>query len=199
MVMPLLAGCLALTLLAGAMLTVLTAGPDNGGLRTPRPSRNSSSPPAAIPASGKAGGLMPRAIVSVAGVDQPLTNLAGPVLVLALVPTGCQCLADLRVLAGQAGQAGAHAYVVGLGAAGAQAGALARQLGLGPDRAVVDVQNTLAHLYHPGLLTAVLVGVDGLVKRVVPDNHGFRLMTELRSLVATGTRAQPGVHVSATT
>src|SRR5437870_3033516 len=68
MVMPLLAGCLALTLLAGTLLTVF-----GGSLSSPAPGRAS-----------RAGRQLPDAVVSVGGTMVPLTKLRGSVL--ALVP-----------------------------------------------------------------------------------------------------------------
>jgi len=162
MVLPLLAGCLALTLLAGTLLTVfsgaqLTAWPPG------RPSQR-----------------LPNASVLVDGQKAPLRHLRG--LVLALVPPRCGCK-DLRQLAAEAVSAAVPIYVVGT--RGARAAALIKQAQLRDAHAVEDTQDALTSAYHPAILTAVLVRIDGSVADVVEPDHarGFQLTSELRSLV----------------
>jgi hypothetical protein len=193
LVLPLLAGCLALTLLAGALLTVFTAGETTGG-----------SPAATGPAGHNPGTAargqqrppsmssrtLPPGIVSINGQAEPLTNLAGSVLVLALIPAGCQCLAGLRELKSEAGKAGATAYLVGLGSAGTQVSALARSAGLASSRAVADSSGALARQYHPAGLTTVVVRPDRSIAQVLPGTGGRALLPLLRSLVRAS--AQPG-------
>src|SRR5215475_1718801 len=81
MVLPLLAGCLALTLLAGTLLTVFS-----GEQMTP-------------PSLGRSSHQLPNAIVLVGGMQQQLSTLRPSVL--ALVPPRCKCK-DLRQLATEA-------------------------------------------------------------------------------------------------
>ena len=82
MVLPLLASCLALTLLAGTLLTMFTARRAlPGTLQTtsvPRPSR---------PAVGQVGGLLPEASVTVGSSQSAALRDFHP-SVLALVPAG---------------------------------------------------------------------------------------------------------------
>src|SRR5213078_3972544 len=104
MVLPLLAGCLALTLLAGTLLTVFS-----GAQLTAR------SP-------GRPSPRLPNATVLVDGQKAPLRQLGG--LVLALVPPRCTC-AYLRQLAGEAVSAAVPIYVAG--ARGAQVAALIKR------------------------------------------------------------------------
>ena len=173
MVLPVLAGCLALTLLAGTLLTMFTAG-----LRaTPPVSRTSSR-------------LLPDAIVLVDGNQTPLRDLSGSVL--ALVPPKCGC-AHLRQLAIEADTAGVQIYIVGTN--GVPVVTLTKQTGLGAGHAVEDSENALAASYHPATLTAVLVNTDGSVARVVSDRgNGFRLGTALRLLVSRSSQgmSMPG-------
>jgi hypothetical protein len=165
MVLPLLAGCLALTLLAGTLLTMFTAG-----FRV-APPVNSVSP-------GQH--LLPDAVVMVDGNQTRLRDLSGSVL--ALIPPGCGCV-HLRQLASEADTAGVQIYLVGTG--GVAVAALAKRTGLGAGHAVEDTENALATSYHPTRLTAVLVNTDGSVAKVVSDRgEGFALTSALRSIVA---------------
>jgi len=165
MVLPLLAGCLALTLLAGTLLTVFS-----GEQMTP-------------PSLGRSGHQLPNASVLVAGMQEPLSSLRPSVL--ALVPPGCRCT-HLRQLAAEANTAGVEIYIVGT--QGLQVAGLARQTGLAATHAVEDTEGVLSDTYHPATLTAVLVDVDGSVAAVVGDRgKGFGLTARMRSLVP-----QPG-------
>jgi hypothetical protein len=162
MVLPLLAGCLALTLLAGTLLTVFS-----GEQMTP-------------PSLGRSGHQLPNAIVLVGGAEAQLSSLRGSVL--ALVPPGCRCTTDLRQLASEANRAGATLYIVGT--QGVQVAEVARQTGLAPTHAVEDTQGVLSNTYHPATLTAVLVDMDGSVPVVAHDRgKGFRLRAQMHSLV----------------
>jgi hypothetical protein len=161
MVLPLLAGCLALTLLAGTLLTVFS-----GEQMTPT-------------SLGRSGHQLPNASVLVAGTQEPLSSLRPSVL--ALVPPGCRCT-HLRQLAAEANTAGVEIYIVGT--QGLQVADLARQTGLAATHAVEDTEGVLSDTYHPATLTAVLVDVDGSVAAVVGDRgKGFGLTTRMRSLV----------------
>lgn len=160
MVLPLLAGCLALTLLAGTLLTVF------------------SSEQMTPPSLGRSAQL-PNAIVLVAGTKEQLSSLRPSVL--ALVPPGCRCT-HLRQLAIEANNAGVEIYIVGT--QGVQTAGLARQTGLAATHAVEDTEGVLADTYDPVTLTAVLVAVDGSVATVARDRgRGFGLTAQMRSLV----------------
>jgi hypothetical protein len=162
MVLPLLAGCLALTLLAGTLLTVFS-----GEQMTP-------------PSLGRSGHQLPNAIVLVGGAETQLSSLRGSVL--ALVPPGCRCITHLRQLASEANTAGAMLYIVGT--QGVQVAEVARQTGLAATHAVEDTEGVLSDTYHPATLTAVLVDVDGSVPVVARDRgKGFSLTAQMHSLV----------------
>lgn len=173
MVLPVLAGCLALTLLAGTLLTMFTAG-----LRV------------APPLANQGRRMLPDAIVLVGGTQTPLRNLRGSVL--ALVPPSCGCV-HLRQLATEARKAGVQIYIVGT--AGVPVATLARRTGLDARHAVEDSENALTTSYHPATLTAVLVNNDGSVARVVSDQgEGFQLISALRLLAPRGSQglSRPG-------
>jgi hypothetical protein len=161
MVLPLLAGCLALTLLAGTLLTVFSGGPLSSVTQT------------------RASNRLPAAMVSVDGQATPLSDMRG--LVLALVPPRCGCVVHLRQLAAEADRAGVRIYIVGT--YGVPVVTLTKQTGLAASHAVEDTADALSKAYHPATLTAVLVRVDGAVTKVEPDHgDGFQLASALRSL-----------------
>jgi hypothetical protein len=188
MVLPLLAGCLALTLLAGTLLTVLTTGQS---AVTPPPAQTTSSPGRARlgPVPGAVGTLLPDGYVSVNGQPQPLRQLVGGVLVLALIPPGCRCLPGVQQLAWRARQVGARTYLVGKQAT--QLITLSKRVGLGRSFAVVDSENVLSPFYRPPALSALLVRADGKVVSISLNpvrDHAF--LARLRSL-ALSTQVLP--------
>jgi hypothetical protein len=166
MVLPLLAGCLALTLLAGTLLTVF------------------SSAPLISPSAGRPGHQLPDTIVLVNGVQAPVRELKGSVL--ALVPPRCRC-GHLRQLALEANSAAVQIWVVGTN--GISVTGLVKRTGLGASHAVEDIDNVLTSTYHPKTLTAVLVKANGAVARIVADRgQGFQLTSAMRSLPPAATQ-----------
>jgi hypothetical protein len=192
MVLPLLAGCLALTLLAATLLTVFTARQTAVSLRPPRPGTGHSTP-------SRPGAPLLDATVFSAGQPEMLGSLPGELLVLALIPPNCRCLSDLRQLTVQA--APGQFYLVGV--RGEQVEGLTRPLRLTPAHAVDDTKNALPRRYQVTALTAVLVKNDGTGLRVIPDRHGFQIRDDVRALIpgssmapATGKPATPAANSS---
>jgi hypothetical protein len=190
MVLPLLAGCLALTLVAATLLTVFTARQPMVSPRPPRAATSSSSgagspAPAVDP---KAAALMNTTLFA-AGVPEPLTSLPGPVLVLALIPRGCRCLHDLRELAIQALRASTPIYLVGVRDAPVRS--LAADLDLGATMGLEDSRDLLPAPYRVAALTAVLVRTDGSAVRVV-HGQGFDEIEKYVRALKPGSAAQPG-------
>jgi hypothetical protein len=178
MVLPLLAGCLALTLLAATLLTVFTARQAAISLRPARPGTSHR------PGAGFPGAALLNATVFAAGQPEPLSSLPGAVLVLALIPPGCRdCLPDLRRLTVQA--APAELYLVGV--RGAQVDDLAPQVGLGATQALDDSGNELPPAYRVSALTAVLVKHDGTVVRKYPRGQWLQIQREVRALSPAST------------
>lgn len=169
LVMPVIASCLALTLLAGTFLTVFTAsqaGWDSGAATQES-------------ASGRIGQPLPDAAVFIDGTGTILTSLQSAVL--AVVPPGCRCTAALRRLAGQA--AGAQAFFYLIAMKGARVSGLSRLPGLHAARTGEDPGNVLASAYHLSGLTAILVRADGRVAGIVRARGGrFALGRSLRAL-----------------
>jgi hypothetical protein len=184
MVLPLLAGCLALTLVAATLLTVFTARQPMVSLRPERPATGQSRPLA------RPGDPLVDTILFAAGEPKPLKSLPGPVVVLALIPPRCRCLADLRQLAAQASKASTLIYLVGLH--GTRVRTLATALGLGPTRGLEDSTDSLPAQYKVAALTAVLVRPDGSARpRMIRDRHGFQIQSDVRQLLPAGQAGAP--------
>lgn len=160
MVLPLVAICLALTLLSGTLLTVV-AGRENAA-------REIASPPVAAPSTAPAAtgaARLPDATVTLNGKPRLLSKL-GPA-VLAWVPHNCPCLAALKQLARQAAQAGVQLYLVGNAAAVQQLPQLAMQAGQHSGQVVNDSTDAIGLTYSPNGLTAIMAKRDGTVGAVI--------------------------------
>ena len=161
MVLPLLASCLALTLLAGTLLTMFTAmHAVPGALQTTSAPRRSS------PAVGQVGGLLPGASVIIDGSGQSRRLRDFRTSVLALVPPRCRCAAAARELGAQAAAVGVRLYFVAAAMAVSEARALARHGRLTADHVVRDTHDAMGSAYEPAGLTAVLVDRDGEVRSI---------------------------------
>jgi hypothetical protein len=215
MVLPLLAGCLALTLLAATLLTVFTVGQGTiggpltrpGGARSAAPgpvagsagTGTTGSPAAREPATGRPGRPLPDAMVLVDGEPEHLVDLTGPyqfAVVLALIPPGCQCVRDLRQLARQV-QGGAQIFLVGI--RGADVSQLTSRIALARTHAVEDIGDLLPPLYRNSTtLTAVLVRKDDSVAGLVKDRHGFRITAQVRAMASAHAGQSPSPGTPAT-
>jgi hypothetical protein len=186
MVLPLLAGCLALTLVAATLLTVFTARQPTAGLRPQRPATGTGSPAPALP-----GEALVRTILFEAGQATPLNTLPGTVVVLALIPPGCRCLPGLRKLTHAASHAKAVVYLVA--EHNASLNGLTRHLGLGATQALEDTYNELPAPYQVATLTAVVVRPDGTARPVLvrDQGQGFQLDNDVRALATGGSPASP--------
>jgi hypothetical protein len=198
-VLPLLASCLVLALIAGTLLTVFTAGPNGDVLpgatggghslaasATSRPSspatgsgsavgpRNSDSP---IAATSKQ--RLPSSSIVYDGKPVALTSLLEDhhSLVIALVPVTCACVAAVQRLVTQAQNAGLETYLV------SATGQLSKIQKLAPHvpKAVIaeDESDALYRAYPPRGLTALLVHPGGQVGTVALSGTKFVLTTQL--------------------
>lgn len=185
-ILPLIATCVALSMLAGAMLSVVTISPASAPTITKPPAPAPSPPvsllPAFRPASQRA---LPAGTLRIGAKDEPLRGLVRSVL--ALVTANCSCGTQLRRLAGQAKAAHVAVYFVGEGAASLpRMPALARQDGDGTAVAATDTRNVLADAYHPsghpsGLTVLLVYGnATAADHRDLPAN--FDLTPALRAL-----------------
>jgi hypothetical protein len=184
MVLPLLAGCLALTLVAATLLTVFTARQPTAGLRPQRPATGSR-------ASAQPGEPLVDTLLFQAGQATSLKSLPGLVVVLALIPPRCNCLGDLRKLTDAASHAQAVVYLVGV--RNASLNGLTRHLRLGATQALEDTYDELPTPYKVTALTAVVFRPDGSAQPVlVPDRgHGFQLDNDVRAMATGGSPASP--------
>jgi len=173
-ILPLIATCVALSMLAGAMLSVMTISPAKAPtVSNPQATASTATGLTELPAGN----------VKVDGEAVPVRNLVSSAL--ALIPAGCDCGPALR-LADQATEAQVSLYFVASGSAVPQLASLTAQYGEGAALAVYDADNLLGAEYHPVGLTVLLVYSDAtaLVRANLPA--GFELTSALREL------SQPG-------
>jgi hypothetical protein len=215
MVLPLLASCLVLALIAGTLLIVFTAGPGGelpgAAPRLPGAARAAGSTPASrasansapansAPASAadslqaEPDGMLPDKAVEIAGSQRSVRSLAPAVL--ALVPAGCACPLAVNQLVSQAQTAGVPLYLVG---ARGQLHAVQRLAAQTPGHAIAveDSSGGLYRTLRPTKLTALLAHRDGSVGVAAPLPAGFQLGRQLRALTAaTVSSASPSVPTS---
>jgi hypothetical protein len=176
-IVPLIAACLALSLVGGALLSVVTMSPASAPtLSSPQASARPAAP------SGLT--TLPTGTVRLDGRVVPVRSLVSSVI--ALVPANCACGPALRRLAGQAISARVGLYFVGTGAAIPQLTTDTAQYGGGVAVAAADSDGVLGTAYHPVGLTVLLVFRDGTaeVRRNLPAN--FQLGTVLSELTLAG-------------
>jgi len=182
MVLPMLAACLVLALIAGTLLTVFAVGP-GGEL----PGASQPTPPVApLRPSTQADTLtaapgppLPDKDVQVGGRSIALHTLTPAVL--ALVPVQCRCAAAVNRLIRQATRAGVPVYLIGSAGELSMVQELARQA---PDAplAAEDVTSAVNQTYFPTGLTALLAQRDGTVAVAAPLGGSFRLDHQLARL-----------------
>jgi hypothetical protein len=184
-IVPLIALCLAIALVGGSLLAVLTTGPVE---------QDATLTPSATPrATGTTVALttLPAGSVQIDGkTSEPVRSLVSSAI--ALVPDDCGCGQSLIRLAGQARAAGARVYFVGSGVPSAQL--LAETAEYGDDDAVAadDADGVLTDAYHPGGLTVLLVFSDATaeVRRNLAGN--FELGLTPGELDSPGAKAVAG-------
>ena len=182
-ILPLAATCVALSMLAAAMLSVVALSPASAPTLTEPPTV--SAGPVVRPVALTS---LPTGTVQLDGHGEQVRSLTSSAL--ALVPAGCDCGQDLARLADQAAAARVGLYFVGAGAAIPQLAGLIARYGGGTARAVYDTGDVLAAAYPPDGLTVLLVYSDATadVRRNLPP--GFQLTPVLRLLT------RPGKHVA---
>jgi len=176
-ILPLIATCVALSMLAGAMLSVITIGP----ALAPTVSQSAPSPRFTELTP------LPAGTVLIDGRPVPVHSLATSAL--ALVPAGCGCGAYLLRLADQAAAAGVPVYFVASGTASSQLPDLTARYGHSVAVAAYDTANVLGAAFHPVGLTVLLVRGDATVdvRRGLPST--FQLGPDLRQLRLSGSAA----------
>jgi hypothetical protein len=179
-ILPLAATCVALSMLAAAMLSVVALNPASAPTLPAPP----SSVGPTVPPRPAALTSLPAGTVQLDGRAEPVQSLKSSAL--ALVPAGCDCGRDLSRLAGQATTAHVGLYFVASGAAMLQLADLTLRYGGGTAKAVYDTGDVLAAAYHPDGLTVLLVYRDATadVRRNLPPD--FLLTPVLRQLTQPG-------------
>ena len=178
-ILPLIATCVALSMLAAAMLSVVAISPASAPTLTEPPTV--SAGPVVQQAALTS---LPTGTVQLDGHAMPVRSLASSAL--ALVPAGCDCGPALARLAGQAIAAHVGLYFVGAGAAIPQLAGLTARYGGGTAEAVYDTGDVLTAAFHPDGLTVLLVYSDATadVRRNLP--HDFQLTPVLQQLTQPG-------------
>ena len=183
-IIPLIAACLAISLVGGALLSVVTMSPASAPtLSAPR----SSAQPAGSP-----GDLteLPTGTVELNGRTVQVRSLVSSTI--ALIPANCDCGAALGRLAGQAAGAHVGVYFSGADQEIAQLPALVGRYGDGAAVAVTDYAGVLSARYRPAGLTVLLVFRDATaeVLRGLPPNS--QLVPMLRELKLAGASLSTG-------
>jgi hypothetical protein len=180
-VIPLIAVCLAITLVGGALLSVVTmspaAAPTLGSSQAPA---QAGAPVVEMVALPKGNVLLDRGPVAV----RSLVTSA-----IALVPAGCDCGIGLRRLADQAERANVKLYFAGASQPMAQLDALATRYGNGRATAAADSDRVLEQAYNPSGLTVLLVFSDATAEVFRDLPVTFELSPTLQRL------AQPSTSV----
>jgi hypothetical protein len=162
MVIPLVAVCLALTLLSGTLLSVVAGRQNASPSATASGSARRPTAPSAAAAS-----QLPNAPVTLDGKQVSLRKLVPAVL--AWVPDPCSCVAALKQLARQAARAHVPMYLVGEARAAMTLSSLAQQVGQRSSQVVNDTANVIDMTYRPVGLTAILARSDGTVRAVIRE------------------------------
>ena len=187
-IVPLIALCLALALVGGALLSVVTMNPAQAPTVTSTPTP---------PQTGQATTL-PQGDVLIAEQVVPVQSLVGSVL--ALVPADCDCVQQWNRLKGQAVAADVPLYFVATGTSQQRASA-ADQYVYG--RAVVadDADGVLAKAYRPDGLTVLIVCSSATAEVHRNLGSAFQLgplLSGLKSASAqNGTTTTPRVSAAA--
>ncbi len=162
MVLPLLASCLALTLLAGTLLTMFTTRRADAPVTQ---SQTPNTPQSASPGVGAIDGRLPSGSVLAEGKAVPLSSVR--TALLALVPDGCHCSAAAEQVSHQAIAVNVAVYLIAVGRSVREVKAMAKAQGKTAAITVAsDTHHALTMAYHPSGLTVVLVNQVGSVRSV---------------------------------
>jgi hypothetical protein len=185
-IVPLIALCLALALVGGALLSVVTMNPAQAPTVTTTPTPAQADQPSGLT-------TLPAGNLRISGQTEPVRSLVSSVL--ALVPAGCACGAQLDRLAGQTAAADVPLYFVGTGTTSQQLAAETTLYGQNHAVAADDADGVLANAYRPDGLTLLLVYSDGKAEVDRSLASTFQLgpqLTGLKSAAAkTSAQATP--------
>jgi hypothetical protein len=178
-VVPLIALCLAIALVGGALLSVVTMNPANAPTVTPSPTVSTGQ--SDVPT------LLPPGNVRISGRTESVRSLASSVL--ALVPADCACGQQLDRLADQTVGSGIPLYFVGDGVTSQQLAEETVAYGDGYAVAADDADEVLADTYSPVGLTVLLVYSDAKAEVRRDLGSAFELEPFLSGLKSASTEA----------
>jgi hypothetical protein len=187
-IVPLIAACLAISLVGGALLSVMTMSPASA----PTLSAPPTSGQPAVPPGNLA--ELPTGTVQLNRRTVQVRSLVTSAI--ALVPANCGCGAELDRLAGQAVAAHVSLYFAGSGQEVSQLPALVDRYGDGAAVATADYENVLTVAYRPAGLTVLLVFRDAVAEVRRDLGADFELAPTLRELRLAGaslSTSQPAV------
>jgi hypothetical protein len=182
-VIPLIAICLAICLVGGALLSVATMSPASA------PTLNGAQGAAQAVPTGELAAL-PAGSVQLAGRAVSVRSLKSSVI--ALIPANCDCGLELQRLAGQANDAHAKLYFAASGTALAQLAGLTARYGDGTAEAAADPGGVLTAAYRPSGLTVLLVFKNATAKVLRNLSVDFQLTAAMRELGQPGASAPAG-------
>jgi len=178
-IVPLIAACLALSLVGGALLSVVTMGPASAPTLPPSSAATTvSASPTTLPA---------KSTLELPGGRAVPVGRLGPAAI-ALVPSHCNCGSALGHLAEQAKAANVGLYFVGTGQESlAQVSALVTLDGDGEAQPMTDLGDLLGNAYRPAGLTVLFIYKNGAaaIARQLPS--GFQAGSTLDKLKFAGT------------
>jgi hypothetical protein len=183
-IIPLIAACLAISLVGGALLSVVTMSP---ALAPTVSASRSATPSAAPPATVK---TLPAGDIQLDGRTAPVNALESSVV--ALIPAGCRCDTALSRLSRQAVAARVRVYFAGTGPVIRELTGYTRNDGDGVAIGAADSGNVLGAAYHPGSqLTVLLVYRDATAKIYRGLSGDFQLTSAMAKLAPAGSRPGP--------
>jgi hypothetical protein len=176
-IIPLLAACLAISLVGGALLSVATMNPASAPTLAPQPSAQASVVPADI-------SPLPAGAVKLGSRTVPVRSLVSSAI--AIIPANCGCGTALGRLAAQAVTARVSLYFAGAGSVIPQLPALVTRYGDGWAVAAADATGVLSDKYRPVGLTVLLVYKDATAATVRNLTGNFQLAQALGKLQLDG-------------
>jgi hypothetical protein len=177
-VIPLIAICLAICLVGGALLSVATMSPASA----PTLGGAQGTAQAVVPAGELT--ALPDGSVQLAGRTVPVRSLTSSVI--ALIPANCDCGLGLQRLAGQAVDARVKLYFAAGSQALAQLAGLTSRYGKGAAVAAADSDRVLTARYRPSDLTVLLVFKDATAEVLRNLPADFQLAPVMRELGRAG-------------
>jgi hypothetical protein len=177
-IIPLIAACLAISLVGGALLSVITMSP------AAAPTLSGPGTSAQAGASRAQLTELPLGDVQLGARTVPVRSLVTSAI--ALIPANCGCGTELDRLAGQAVAAHVGLYFAGAGQVISQLPVLTAHFGDGAAVGAADYDNVLSVAYRPSGLTVLLVFKDATVEVLRDLSASFQLAPTLRELKLAG-------------